>query len=405
VTGQRTLVVGFGRSFLGALDGKLADRSVVVVEDPDVVRKRAVFDLAGDIGCVDEVVVARYHQSAEVVDAASEAHRRRPITAVVPGVEYGVSGAAAKAAACLTDKLLLRSATNAGGILNPPWREVFGPGDVAAFAGGGSVVLKPANRHASLGVQRLDAGDDVGAAWLRTVEAVDDVMLPDRPLAWRYLAERRLAGPEYSVEVLVQSGRVLFRNVTEKIVSGGRYPVELGHVVPAPIDASLASAFADAMDRLVGAIGFDTGVLHAEWIVTADGPALVECAGRAPGDFIVDLVDAAYGNHLGALLVDIASGRTARVAPRAGRAAAVRFGTAPPGTVLAIDGVEAARAMPGVVHADVVVGPGHRVGELTSSWDRLGEVIATGATPAEAAARAAAALDAIRVEVAAEPWR
>jgi biotin carboxylase len=407
----RIVMVGFGKLLLNHLNRHLPRGSVVVVEDPDIIRKRAVLDSVGELACVGSVVSARYHQSVELVAAVEEHLGDEPVALVLPGLEYAVAGAAAlaerwglpgagtSAAAALTDKLNLRAAARAGGLRNPEWAEVFGPHDVRVFAAGGPVVLKPANRHASLGVQLLDGDADIDEAWKLTVSARDDMMLPDAELHWRYLAERRLRGDEYSAEVLVRDGEILFGNVTAKVTAGGRYPVELGHVVPAELPARIRTQFTTAMADLVAATGFGTGILHAEWMLDDQGPVLIECAARVPGDSIVFLIDAAYGGDLITAMVSLLAGRTPALPQAATMAAAIRFVTADPGTVDAVTGVDEARDLPGTLSVSVTVAPGDNVAQLHSSWDRIGAVMTIGRNAQEAQVRAAEAVAAIRVTV------
>jgi biotin carboxylase len=417
VNAPSMFMVGYGLMLLSHLDTFLPPASVVVLEDPDVIAKRRADMRRGRVGCLHSVLPARYHQDLECVGAATGFRERAGMTvrAVLPGQEYGVPGAAAladklglrgatpAAAAALTDKLLMREAAQAGGVLVPQWREVRGPADVARFAAGGPVVLKPANRQGSLGVQLLPPGSDIEAAWAVTTAERDTVMLPDRELAWRYIAERLVRGHEYSAEALVADGEIVFLNVTDKLTAGGRHPVELGHVVPAPVDPALREELAASMRRLVGALAFATGILHAEWMATADGLVFIECAGRIPGDSLVELIDLAYGSSLIRAMVAVLCGEPPDVPAAAARASAIRFVTAAPGVITGIDGVAAAAGLPGVTMAEVSATVGDQVSELRSSWDRIGEVIAVGATPAQAAARAAAASAAIRVRCAPAP--
>ncbi|MGW8351852.1 ATP-grasp domain-containing protein [Streptomyces wedmorensis] len=410
----RVVMVGFGKLLLNQMDQFLPENSVVVVEDPDIIRKREVHEAAATLRCVGSVVAAPYHQDLALVAAVEEHLAGEPVALVIAGLEYGVYGAAVlaerwgrpgagvKAAAALTDKLELRAAAQAGGVRNPEWTEVHGPADAEEFAAGGPVVLKPANRHASLGVQLLKPGDDIAGAWELTVAARDDLMLPDRELSWRYMAERRLYGHEYSVEVLVRGGEIVFLNVTDKLTAGGRYPVELGHVVPAGLPDDVRRGFEDAMARFVAAIGYDTGILHAEWMLGEEGPVLIECAGRVPGDSITFLLDAAYGGNVIRTLVELLAGGGPKLPSGALMGAAIRFLTAPVGTVREVTGVEEVRQRTGVLRAAVTVAPGDRVTELRSSWDRVGEIMVLGAGPAEARAAAEEAAEDVRVTVDAE---
>lgn len=406
------LLFGFSRGILGHLEGWAAPGSVVVLEEPDVCRKKRVDRLWTGYRSVREVVELPYQQCDAFLEPLLARHRAAPFAAVIPCVEYavpaaaalaaaaGLPGASVPAAAALRDKLRLREVTTAAGMAAPDWQEVRDAAAVRTFAAAGPTVLKPANRQASVGVSFLDRPGQVAPAWHALVAADEPRQLPDRPLAWRYLVERRMAGPEYSVEALVAGGEVVFENVTAKSVLGGDAPVEDGHVVPAPLDAAGRGRFAVALRQLVAATGFGTGILHAEWIDTAGGLVLVECAGRIPGDQIIELIDLAYGIRLCHALADLLAGRPVELPREPSRAAAIRFLTASPGRVLDVNDADRVRAAPGVEELTVTVGPGDEVRRWRSSWDRIGYVLASGTTPDEAAGTARRAADAVRVETA-----
>ncbi|MEU5251971.1 ATP-grasp domain-containing protein [Streptomyces longwoodensis] len=388
----QVVFVGYNAAYLRAIDGSVPSGSVVVIEEPDIIRKRELHDAADRFDCLDRIVPASYQQSAGALDLAAELTATRPVAAVVPGLEYavpataalaeklGLPGATEAAAQALRDKVRLREVSGAGGVRNPRWREVHGPADILEFADGGPVVVKPANRQASVGVQLLDSVDEATAAeaWERTSSAAEYEQVPDRELTWRFLAEERLRGPEFSVEALVREGEVVFENVTAKTVVPGPYPVEQGHLLPAPLDPATQEAFGTAIRKLVAATGFGTGILHAEWILTDEGPTLVECAGRCPGDYLVDLIDLAYGTRVRLTLIDLLAGRPVTLPRSAERTSAIRFLAAEPGTVTGITGLDEAQRLPGVHVAEVDVEAGQQVRPWASSWDRAGHVIATG---------------------------
>ncbi|MEE1789023.1 ATP-grasp domain-containing protein [Streptomyces sp. SP17BM10] len=407
----QVVFVGYNAAYLRAIDGKVPSGSVVVIEEPDIIRKRELQDAASRFDCLERIVAAGYQQSSEALDLAAGLAAERPVAAVVPGLEYAVPAAAAlaeklglpgateEAAQALRDKARLREVSAAGGVRNPRWREVFGPEDILEFAGDGPVVVKPANRQASVGVQLLDSVDAEGAAlaWERTSSASEYEQVPDRELRWRFLAEERLQGPEFSIEALVRDGEVVFENVTAKSVIEGPHPVELGHLLPAPLDDDTQAAFATAIRRLVAATGFRTGILHAEWILTEEGPTLVECAGRCPGDYLIDLVDLAYDTKIRLTLIDLLAGRPVSLPSAARRTSAIRFLAAEPGTVTEVSGLETAKGLPGVHDAEVDVVVGQEVRPWASSWDRAGHVIATGPDAAGTLRRVLDADAAIRI--------
>jgi biotin carboxylase len=146
--------------------------------------------------------------------------------------------------------------------------------------------------------------------------------------------------------------------------------------------------------RFLDVMGLVEGPAHTEVIVTPDGPRIVESHNRPGGDGIIDLVQHACGLDVIGMTFDRLAGRPVHVRPDRHRAAAVSFLTAEPGRVHRVDGVAAARAVPGVERVEVTVGPGDVVRPLSCSADRCGCVLAVGATAEEtlAATRQASAL-------------
>ncbi|TXS39780.1 ATP-grasp domain-containing protein, partial [Streptomyces sp. t39] len=385
------VMVGFFPAFIRSLERLLPPRSLTVVEDPGVYVKKPIAAMEGSFSCLTEVRLAAYQQSGDAVDEIVRLDRQTGVTGVLPGLEYAVEAAAEAAAALglpglgtgaartLRDKILLRETTTAAGMAAPAFRELTSAAGLAAFLAREprrETVLKPANRQASLGVRFLppDApADEVTAAWRATTGADEGAQIADRRMTWRYLAEERLTGPEVSVEALVADGRLLFLNITAKTTADGPHPVELGHVLPAALPAATDAALRTGMESLVDAVGIGSGILCAEWILTADGPVLVECAGRCPGDSLMELIALAWGGDFHHHLAGILRGDVPDLPATATRCAAIRFLHAPPGTVTAVEGADEARELPGVQEITVTATPGHTVSGLHSSWDRLGQ--------------------------------
>lgn len=411
------IVVGFVPVALASLAEFRPERSVIVVEEPDVVRKRDVKAKIAEAPVVSELIEWEY-QLAGAADEFFVTHAGLRPAAVAPLQEYptlfaarlaeryGLPGAGLGAAALLRDKALLRKVARAAGIRNPASEPVDGPADVRAFmaAHPGPVVLKPANRQAAVGAMILHSADEVEAAWRQCTLQDEGVMVPDRPFPLRMLVEAYVAGEEYSVEMLLRDGVPLFSNVTGKDLYPGPCPVERGHVAPAGVPASLARQLEEQTHEVLRAVGFASGVVHCEWIVTDGEPCLVECAGRFAGDGIIELIERAYPVELVRSFYAVLMGEPAPALPaEASEAAAVRFLHAEPGVVESVDGLDEARALEGVVSCDVSVQPGDRVRELRNSWDRVGSVIVLAPTAAAASARAAEAIERIRVKTRAAP--
>ncbi|MEU6917446.1 ATP-grasp domain-containing protein [Streptomyces olindensis] len=162
-------------------------------------------------------------------------------------------------------------------------------------------VVKPASRASSSGVTTV-----TGPGELRRQLAG----YPDHEVI---LVEQKVIGPEFSVESLVQDGRVIFASVTGKDTtdSHDRTFVELAHSVPSPRD-DLRETLLDANRRLLEGLAFQDGITHAEWRVGEDGsPRLMEVAARTPGDGILVLYQLATGRPLEPEIIRIALGEPA----------------------------------------------------------------------------------------------
>ncbi|MFJ8011439.1 ATP-grasp domain-containing protein [Streptomyces sp. NPDC096339] len=410
------VMVGFSISMLADLEKLLPARSVLVVEEPDVIAAREIQTHATGYRCFAGVVPAPIQREESmhlVIEAVDRPHRVR---AVIPGVEYGVIGAAAlaeswslpgaglDAARTFRNKMRLRTAAGHAGITQPRWVQATGPADVASFRArhGGHCVLKPANRQASLGVLLLDPEDDVEAAWAEAVAADKFGLSARQGIEPLYMVEEVVRGSEVSVEVLVKDGEPVYSNITAKTVFGGRNPVEQGQTVPASLPDVAVKALDDSVTALIRETGFHTGLLHSEWLL-ADGhtPHLVECAARLPGDSIDTLIDLSYGGSLlGDVLSVLGGGEVSRSRSLVG-GAAIRFIDAAPGVVRGITGVDAANAVPGVREVELDVEVGDRIGLVRNSWDRSGHVLAVGRDGVEAAERAERAVACITIETAA----
>jgi biotin carboxylase len=403
---MRVLLIGYNDGVLAALDRVHPECGVVVLEERDLWEGKKLAAKADAHSCLAEVRFGRYQQDDQFLEVVADI---AGIDAVAPGLEYavtaaahaaeylGLPGAGSGAAKVLRDKLLLREVTSSAGMPSPTFREIGSAAEIEDFARGRPCVVKPASRQASLGVVLLDAGADVAVAWRETSRADEGNQVAKRPMRWRYLVEDRLYGPEFSTECLVADSRVLFVNVTAKRTTPGSSPVELGHVVPAT--GGDLEPWRLAAEQLVKAVDFGTGILHAEWVRTADGIHLIECAGRPPGDKIIDLMDLAYDTNFTWLWLKSLAGQEICVPAEPGRAASIRFITAASGIIDRIAGVASARAQPGVWRVDMLRKAGDELADLRSSWDRVGSVIAVGDTPHEAEERAFTAAGQVSVSL------
>ena len=226
----------------------------------------------------------------------------------------------------LRDKAQTRAALAAAGVRQPrsvpvsTEREAIDAAEVVGYP----AVLKPRGLGASLGVVRV-----ANPAELRTrYPFTRDTTAPD-PVQYAsehpVLVEQCVVGEEISIDAAVRDGVVTPLFVGRKVVGYPPYAEEVGHFVdaadPLLTDPTLLAALQDTHT----ALGFRDGWTHTEFMLTGDGPQLIEVNGRLGGDLIPYLGALATGVDPGLAAAAIACGRTPNLTPTRRRVAGVRF--------------------------------------------------------------------------------
>lgn len=93
-------------------------------------------------------------------------------------------------------------------------------------------------------------------------------------------------GKEYSVESLSYHGKHVVIQITEKITSGPPHCVELGHLQPATISASLRNRVDSVISELLNMTGVDNTTAHTEIKIVGNEIYLIELNARSGGDHI-----------------------------------------------------------------------------------------------------------------------
>ncbi len=199
------------------------------------------------------------------------------------------------------------------------------------------------------------------------------------------IIEEYMEGPEVSVEIIVLDGVPHILQVTDKLTTGAPHFVEMGHSQPSALAPQNLEAISDLAGRAALAVGIQNGPAHAEVMLTAEGPKMVEIGARLGGDCITThLVPLSTGIDMIRATIEIACGIKPDLTPKWDKGAAIRYFDVPHGTIMSITGIDKARSTEGVREICFVKSLGDTVGEIGSSTDRVGFVIAQGDTSAEA---------------------
>lgn len=337
---------------------------------------------------LENILFGGYINSIEYLEILESLHERVTIHGIIPVREYSVlaaAQAAAKlrlpglginAAEAFRNKNILREKCSQYDINQPRFKKIKTYRQLCEFYDGHSLIFKPANRQASLGISRIDQSEDLEAAWHYTTTASEDAKrMVEREFEKEYIAEELIIGPEFSIETLVQNGAPIFSNITRKTSTSETY-VELQHIVPANIQMELGEKLLEQKYHLIKSLKVEDGILHSEWKVDNDKPYLLECAGRIPGDSICDLITHSYQFNLCNSICDISLGNQPKVYNTPQFMSAIRFLTPTTGLLKEIKNKEALNCEQ-IIKWQINVKPGGEVKPLSSSWNRAGYFIAS----------------------------
>jgi biotin carboxylase len=174
------------------------------------------------------------------------------------------------------------------------------------------------------------------------------------------------------------------------------FGVALAHAWPGEHDVARA---VDVAWKAAEALGVERGPTYTQVRLSADGPRVMELAGRLGGGHDAEVCEAAVGIDLNALAIRAALGDSVEVPePEPAGGACVRFLVPPEGELSGVEGIDDALAVEGVLDARVYRRPGWRFGPFRRGADRAGFVLARGDSRDDALARADKAAALIRLE-------
>ncbi|MEV4194903.1 ATP-grasp domain-containing protein, partial [Streptomyces toxytricini] len=185
------------------------------------------------------------------------------------------------------DKHAMRQRLADTGVERTASAVVDGVDALKAFAAehGYPCVVKPVDGAASKGVSVIHAPEEAEQAFLRAGGA---------GAGSRVAAEEFLSGDQYSVEAFSEKGEHIVLAVTRKF-SDPVSLVELGHVMPAPLEPEQRTAIEHHVTAVLNALDVEFGPTHTEVILTPAGPRVIETHLRTGGDDLWDMVTGATG--------------------------------------------------------------------------------------------------------------
>lgn len=242
-------------------------------------------------------------------------------------------------------------------------------------------VLKPLALSASRGVIRADNPDQFRAAAARIERILGEVHDPEE----RYvlLVEQFVDGDEVAVEGMLHNGRLSLLAVFDKPEPlNGPYFEETYYITPSRLEAAVQTRLKETIAQACEAYGLSEGPIHAECRINRDGVWILEVAARTIGGLCARLFRVGTGYGLEEFVLAHAMGRPLATAPGEGAAGVLMIPITRRGILRRVEGVEAARGVPGVEDVVIYVREGYELVPLPEGASYLGFVFARGPDPA-----------------------
>jgi biotin carboxylase len=254
-----------------------------------------------------------------------------------------------------------------------------------------SCVLKPLSLSASQGVVRANNREEFlsAAARIRRLLESPEIRSTREPHLDRMLVEGYIPGREVALEGLLTDGNLRVLAIFDKPDPlEGPYFEETIYITPSRLCEVEQRAVEQCARDAARALGLSHGPIHAEFRIHDDGVWPLEVAPRPIGGLCARSLRFVFGTEetigLEELLLRHALELPGTDAPRESLASGVMMIPVPKSGILeAVNGEDAARAMPGV--SDLLITA--RLRDYIAAWPEgssyLGFLFARGATPAE----------------------
>lgn len=348
-----------------------------------------------------EETVARalhYHQQVRPIDGVFCLGSDIPLTVASVAQALNLPGIPIHAATLVADKLLMKDCFQAAGIPLPWYAPVVSAGALQEIvaAQNRTLVVKPPDSRGARGVIRLLPGMDAAAVYAESAA--------ESPTG-RVMVEQYLSGPQLSTESLVVDGRVHTIGLSDRnyeyLDRFAPYFIENGGDLPSCLSDPCLGKTRRLLERVAPALGIVNGVIKGDIVVVDGEPHVIEVAARLSGGYFCSHeIPLNTGVDFVGVAIDLALGRSiepARLVPRFNQGVAQRYLFAAPGAVVAIEGVDEAGRIEGVVHVEVRVAVGEEIGAVRNHPSRAGVIIAVGDSRQQAIERVERAVNGIRI--------
>ena len=293
----------------------------------------------------------------------------------------GLCGISATATSLCTDKQKLATTLEQAGLFTP--RSLVAEDAAAILPSaeslGWPVILKPIAGSGSRGVVACQQADEL-LQWLPW-------HLQQRQ-ADQTVVQQFIPGLEVGVDGVMLDGELKILMIRDKEITAAPFRLPFAFLAPAQLETQQEQCLEQTLATACRALALNHCLVHADVILTEQGQAVVvDISGRPSGFHIsAKMAPSLLGFNPLAEMIRYQLGERANFQARPAGATILRFLSAPAGTFLDIQGLPAARHLPGIVAAESFLEPGETIlpRRCGRSGYRVGYLMAHGSTRQEA---------------------
>lgn len=350
----------------------------------DVFVEVDIFDVEGHIQAARNLRASGLHIIG-VLAAGIDA----PVTMARLAQDLGLPGVDPAIAEVVNNKALFRRRLSELGFPVPRFVEVtedlLADAEVLAAQVGYPLIVKNTDSSGSRGTRILEGPD---SEVLR--EALVDSIAVSRSRT--ALIESLWVGPEQTVETIFDTSGDFHRCfITDRIFDrGDGFALEIGLRHPSALSDTVQEEMYQIAESVARALGITIGAAKFDFMLTPEGPRIIEMTVRLSGGFDSQyLVPGATGKNVIRAAILTAIGQKfdpALLQDRLGKVGLSRSLWPAPGRIVAVEGLDDARAIAGVERIVMRVQPGDQVEPYVDCTKRTCFIIVSGTDEANAQA-------------------
>ncbi|MEU9774958.1 argininosuccinate lyase [Streptomyces sp. NPDC047968] len=392
----------FGLGHLVRAADALGERLVLLTGDPSFYAHELGRMPAGALDVVEtdtfdtEAVARLLHRMPGVRGLISSTDTWTLVGAELTG-RCGLPGLDPAVLRLMRDKAAVRTLLHAAGLTR-------GRAVECAPDGGGGLRERITEEVGLPAVLKDTAGTGSQNVWLAHDDAGLDRALREaagRRLKGRLYAEPYVAGPLYSAETFTWAGRTRLLGVSSRLMSPEPLFREEITAFPVAFPEPRRAFLERWLGEVLSVLGYTDRFAHTEFVLTCDGPEVVEVNPRIGGALVGEGLCRALGVNVYEAMAEAALGRRPRLMDTrlpGGPAVAFVLGYPPePGVFAGVGGLGRLAGMPGSPAWYPVKRIGDPLEHLGDSRGYAGIVYAEAETAELATHRAVAAANAVRV--------